>query len=176
MEIRISDYESDSIVDGPGLRFTLFTQGCPHHCKGCHNPSTHSFDGGHIVDTDEIYDKIMSCKMIKGVTFSGGEPFCQVKPLLELARKIRANTKLDLIIYTGFTFEQLMAMKDDDVKELVSLAKFIVDGKFELDKRDLTLLYRGSSNQRLLDGAKSIEENRPVPYELEELPSFDIEI
>ncbi len=176
MDIRISGMEGDSIVDGPGLRFSLFTQGCPHHCKGCHNPQTHDYNGGYVISTGDIFDKIISCKMIKGVTFSGGEPFTQVKPLLELARRIRKETKLDLIIYTGFTFEQLMERGDADTEELISLATFIVDGRFEIGKRDLTLLYRGSSNQRILDGKKSVERRTACPYVIEELPSFDIEI
>ena len=176
MRINISDFESGSIVDGPGIRFAIFVQGCPHHCEGCHNPSTHPFEDKRIMDTDEIFDMIASKHLLKGVTFSGGEPFCQVKPLLALARRIRRETNLDIVAYTGFTFEQLLARGDKDTEELISLCKFIVDGRFVLAERDLSLLYRGSTNQRLLDGAKSIAARKAVPYELDALPSFDIEI
>ena len=176
MRINISDFESGSIVDGPGIRFAIFVQGCPHHCEGCHNPGTHPFVDMKIMDTDDIFEKIQEKHLLKGVTFSGGEPFCQVKPLLDLARRIRKETNLDIVCYTGFTFEQLLQRNDKDTEELISLCEFIVDGRFELDKRDLTLLYRGSSNQRLLDGKKSIEARKPIPYKLPELPSFDIDI
>ena len=176
MKINISDFERGSIVDGPGIRFAIFVQGCPHHCEGCHNPSTHAFVDNKIMDTDEIFDMIKERKLLKGVTFSGGEPFCQVQPLLALARRIRRETNLDIVCYTGYTFEQLLAKGDTDVEELISLCRFIVDGRFVLAQRDLSLLYRGSTNQRLLDGKKSIEERKAVPYVLDELPSFDIEI
>ena len=98
---------SESIVDGPGIRFTLFVQGCPHKCEGCHNPQTHDFSGGKDDDTDAILERILENPLLDGVTFSGGEPFCQAKPLADLAMKIKA-AGLDVISYSGYTIEYLI--------------------------------------------------------------------
>lgn len=149
-KLRISGIISESIVDGPGMRFTIFTQGCPHHCPSCHNPQTHDFNGGYDVDTDELYDRIIADDILQGVTFSGGEPMCQPKPLLELAKKIKANTDLSIIIYSGYTLEQLEAKNDSDINELLDICDWLIDGRFEVDKKDLTLPFRGSSNQRII--------------------------
>ncbi|MBP0959352.1 MAG: radical SAM protein, partial [Oscillospiraceae bacterium] len=102
MEIRIAGTSNDSIVDGPGIRFTIFVQGCPHHCKGCHNPQTHSYDGGKVIDTDELLEKILANPLLDGVTFSGGEPFVYAKQLADLARKIKQNN-LNIVTYSGYT-------------------------------------------------------------------------
>ena len=163
MEIRIAGVENDSIVDGPGFRFTIFTQGCPHHCKGCHNPQTHDFNGGSLADTDEIFAKIISNPLLDGVTFSGGEPFCQAKPLYELGKKIRDNG-MNIIAYTGYTWEYLLshASAENYYRELISVCDFIIDGKFEEDKKSLDLHFRGSSNQRIINVKKSLEQNSVV--------------
>ena len=110
MEIRIAGTSNDSIVDGPGIRFTIFVQGCPHHCKGCHNPQTHSYDGGKVIDTDELLEKILANPLLDGVTFSGGEPFVYAKQLADLARKIKQNN-LNIVTYSGYTFERLISEK-----------------------------------------------------------------
>ena len=150
MLIRIAGTVSESIVDGPGIRYTIFTQGCPHHCEGCHNPETHDFSGGRL----------------KGVTFSGGEPFCQPAPLYDLAKRIKENTKLDIMAYTGFTFEQLVekSKTDEDVKNLLSVVDILVDGKFILAQRSLELHFKGSRNQ--IDCKKSLETGNVVIKEL----------
>lgn len=148
--LRIADTVEDSITDGEGLRYTIFVQGCPHHCDGCHNPTTHDFNGGKIVDTDELFCAFKNNVLLSGVTFSGGEPMCQAKPLLDLARRIRKETDLNITIFTGFTIEELEAKSDPIINELLSLTYMIIDGKFELDKRDLTLTFRGSKNQRII--------------------------
>lgn len=149
-KLRIADTVEDSITDGEGLRYTIFVQGCPHHCNGCHNPTTHDFNGGKIVDTDELFDAFKNNVLLSGVTFSGGEPMCQAKPLLDLARRIREETDLNITIFTGFTLEELKAKNDPIINELLSLTYMLIDGKFELDKRDLTLTFRGSGNQRII--------------------------
>lgn len=148
--LRIADTVEDSITDGEGLRYTIFVQGCPHHCDGCHNPTTHDFNDGKIVDTDELFCAFKNNVLLSGVTFSGGEPMCQAKPLLDLARRIRKETDLNITIFTGFTLEELKAKNDPIINELLSLTYMLIDGKFELDKRDLTLTFRGSSNQRII--------------------------
>lgn len=150
-ELRISGVVNDSIVDGYGYRYTIFTQGCPHKCKGCHNPSTHDFNGGRIVDTDDLFNEICENILLSGVTFSGGEPFCQTAALLELARRIRLQTDLDITIYTGYTYEELIALKDSQVNELLSLTHYLIDGRYVEALRNLDLPFRGSSNQRMLN-------------------------
>ena len=149
-KLRISGIMSESIVDGPGMRFAIFTQGCPHHCPSCHNPQTHDFNGGYDIDTDELYERIIADDILQGVTFSGGEPMCQPKPLLELAKKIKSNTDLSIVIYSGYTLEQLKAKNDSDINELLDICDWLIDGRFEIDKKDLTLPFRGSSNQRII--------------------------
>lgn len=148
--INIAGTVNDSIVDGEGYRFTIFTQGCPHHCAGCHNPHTHDFAGGKKVDTDSLFTTICANKLLSGVTFSGGEPFCQPAPLVELGLKLKQKY-LDIWIYTGYTLEALQALHSKDIDALLTLGDVLVDGKFILARRDLTLAFRGSSNQRLID-------------------------
>ena len=106
MTLRIAGTANDSFVDGPGIRFTIFTQGCPHNCKGCHNPQTHDFNGGELVDTAELLEKAKANPLLDGVTFSGGEPFCQAEALAELGKELKA-AGLNIITYTGYTFEHL---------------------------------------------------------------------
>jgi len=168
MIIRIAGTVGESIVDGPGIRYTIFTQGCPHHCEGCHNPETHDFNGGKLADTDKIYAHIVADPLLKGVTFSGGEPFCQPAPLYDLGKKIKENTKLDIMSYTGFTFEQLLekAKTDEDIKNLLSVVDILVDGRFVLAERSLELHFKGSRNQRIIDCQESLKSGRVVIKEL----------
>ena len=118
------------------------TQGCPHHCPGCHNPQTHDFEGGYLVDTDGLLEEMRQDPLLKGVTFSGGEPFCQPAPLAELARKIH-ESGLDVTVYTGYTYEQLLEQHNPDTDALLQQADVLIDGRYEQDKRDLTLRFRG---------------------------------
>ena len=130
-KLKISGIIDESIVDGPGLRFTVFTQGCPHRCQGCHNPQTHDFDGGSWMDTDEIMARFDEDPLLAGMTFSGGEPFCQPEPLWELARQVKARGK-NIVIYSGYTFDQLkeMAVKDEWVEKLLRMCDLLVDGPY----------------------------------------------
>lgn len=168
--LRIAGTIRDSIVDGPGLRYVIFTQGCPHHCPGCHNPQTHDFAGGREADTEKLLEEILKDPLSAGVTFSGGEPFCQAEGLLPVAEAVKAAGK-HLMIYTGYLLEELLAMKDPAVQELLALTDILVDGPFLLEKKNLTLSYRGSENQRVIDLGKSRDEGRIVLYrsEYEEL-------
>ncbi len=152
MEIRIAGTINDSVVDGDGYRFTIFTQGCPHHCRGCHNPKTWAMEGGYMVDTEEILMTVRDNPLLAGVTFSGGEPFLQPVPLAHIAREIHAMG-LDVWSYTGYTLEQLTEMHDPDVDALLDELDVLVDGPFVLETRDLTLRFRGSRNQRVIDMA-----------------------
>lgn len=164
-QLRISGVVPESIVDGKGFRFTVFTQGCPHHCPGCHNPQTHDFSGGKLVDTDWLFDQLKKDPLLKGVTFSGGEPFCQAGILAGLAQKIHRETKLDVTVYTGWTLEELQEKKNPQVDALLAETDVLIDGRFVEAERDLSLLFRGSRNQRLIDLKKTREAGHIVLLE-----------
>ena len=151
-ELRIAGTIPESITDGPGFRYVIFTQGCPHHCPGCHNPQTHPFEGGEVADVEKILAEIAEDPLLAGVTLSGGEPFCQAAALLPIARAVKAMGKT-VMAYSGWTYTQLhnLAEKDEAVGELLALCDILVDGPFIEAERDLTLLYRGSRNQRVLE-------------------------
>ena len=165
-EIRIAGIVEESIVDGPGIRFVIFTQGCPHGCKGCHNPQTHDFNSGKDVNIDEIVDKIKEDPLLKGVTLSGGEPFMQAGKLAKLIDKL-SDTKLDIITYTGFKYEEIIKNANDENKfyKLLDRTDILIDGKFEEDKKDENLMYRGSSNQRAIDVELSRKSGKIIEHE-----------
>lgn len=154
MDIRIAGIINESIVDGWGIRYVVFTQGCPHNCKGCHNPETHDFNGGVIIDTDKLLKDFQEDPLLKGITFSGGEPFAQPKPLAELAEKIHALGK-DVTCYTGYIYEDIISSENEDWLKLLDEVDVLIDGRFVLEKKNLKLLFRGSSNQRIIDVKES---------------------
>lgn len=164
--IRIAGIVRESIVDGPGIRFAVFCQGCPHGCKGCHNPETHDFNGGKEIGVDRLLDEIDKDSLLSGVTFSGGEPFCQPAGFLELAKGIKKRN-LNIVAYSGYSYEQLleMGLKNGNVKELLGMIDILIDGPYIEELRDLTLRFRGSSNQRVIDLNKTVEAGRIVLYE-----------
>ena len=161
MEIRIAGTVDDSIVDGPGIRYTVFTQGCPHHCPGCHNPKTHAQDGGYTVDTEKIVAQLRANPLLDGLTLSGGEPFEQPAACSELARQAHV---LGLKVWcdTGYTGEVLLTAKNPAWEALLQQVDVLVDGPFLLGERSLELQYRGSKNQRLLDMPRTLETGVPV--------------
>ncbi len=161
MKLRIAGVVGDSIVDGPGLRLTVFTQGCPHRCPGCHNPQTHDFAGGYDAEVEELFEQYRENPLLRGVTLSGGEPFCQPEPLAELARLVHGAGG-DVFCYTGYTYEQLLDLDDPAVAALLREVDVLIDGPYLEAQRDLTLLFRGSANQRLLDLPRTRAEGRPV--------------
>ena len=165
MKVRLaSDIYYDSIVDGPGLRMVIWTQGCIHNCYKCHNPQTHNLDVGIIVDTDYIIEKIKGLKLQKGITLSGGEPFLQPKALSIISKAAKENN-LDVWAYTGFTFEQLTSRSNHLYLDNVNLLKYIdvlVDGKFIFEEKNIELKFRGSSNQRIINVQKSLADNEVV--------------
>ncbi len=159
MNIRIAGMVNDSIVDGPGIRLCLFTQGCFHNCLGCHNPQTHDPNGGYDIDTGEIIEKMKKNPLLDGITFSGGEPFLQPIPLIELARATK-EMGLNVISYTGYLWEDII--KNEELFALAKEVDFIIDGPFVKEKMSLMLNFRGSSNQRIIDVKKSLSENTLV--------------
>ena len=130
-EIRLSGYILESIVDGPGIRTVVFTQGCPHKCIGCHNPKTHPFDKGKIVPIKEIVQLLISNPLSKGLTISGGEPFVQPLSVLTLIKEYKTlRPNHDIIIYTGYTYESLIKLNNPDILEILKLSDYLIDGPF----------------------------------------------
>lgn len=167
MKIRLaSEIQTDSIVDGEGIRTVIWIQGCSHNCKGCHNPETHSFDDGFLVDVEDIKKEILEVKNQDGITLSGGDPILQAEPVLEIARFCKKNN-LNVWCYTGFTFEQLLKIsaQNETVKELLKNIDVLVDGKFILEEKSLNLYFKGSRNQRVLDLPKSLEQGKAIEIE-----------
>lgn len=151
-ELRLAGVVRESIVDGPGLRFVIFCQGCPHDCKGCHNPDTHDFNGGYMCPTERILAAIDQNPLLAGVTFSGGEPMCQAEVFYEIGKEVKARN-LNLMCYSGYTYEELCEMGETQpaVKGLLEILDYLVDGRFILEERDLNLRFMGSRNQRFID-------------------------
>ena len=171
MKLRIAGLEEESYVDGEGIRFAIFVQGCPHHCAGCHNPQTFDFDGGRLVELDDLIDRIKSNPLLSGVTLTGGEPLCQLRSLTELARTVK-GMGLTVWCYTGFTFEELIGGVEglfdaDEIKEFLSYVDVLVDGPYIEDQRDLSLTFCGSSNQRLIDIHRTLSARRIIKLELD---------
>lgn len=162
-KLRLAGVIKESIVDGPGIRLTVFTQGCPHNCKGCQNPQTHDSSGGYDSSTDNIIAAITQNPMLQGVTLSGGEPFQQAAPLAVLAKKVHAMG-LNVMTYSGYTFEQLLAGANNKNAwlDLLRETDILVDGKFILEEKSLMLHFRGSKNQRVLNVPQSLKEGRAV--------------
>lgn len=149
--IRLAGVEPESIVDGRGFRYVIFVQGCPHHCPGCHNPQTHSFEGGILESPERFLSEMKENPLLRGVTFSGGEPFSQAQALSYLAKRIKEETTLDLTVFSGWTYEELLAKKDYWTDQLLTLSDYLIDGPFIKEQMDLSLQFRGSSNQRVID-------------------------
>ena len=169
--IRVCGIERESIVDGPGFRYVLFVQGCPHRCPGCHNPESHDFEGGTDMTAEEVFADIMKNPHLRGVTFSGGEPFEQVPALLKLAGMIK-EAGLSLMSYSGYTLEELRGRQDAETDELLGMLDILVDGRYVESLRNLTLIYRGSENQRVIDMNKTREAGEIRLYQSD----FDIDV
>lgn len=149
--IRLSSpLEKDSIANGEGIRTVIWTQGCSHNCKGCHNPETHSFTAGFAVDVEDIKKELDNLIDQDGITLSGGDPLFQIDSSLEIVKHAR-KLGLNVWVYTGFTFEQLQVMNNPKYMELLRNIDVLVDGKFILEEKSLNLKFRGSRNQRIID-------------------------
>lgn len=149
MKIRIAGVEPESVVDGEGIRFAIFFQGCLRRCKGCHNPATHALDGGKLVDTTALIDAFKKNPLLTGITLTGGEPFLQIPAALELAKAAKSSG-LDVWCYTGYTLENIPPA----ASELLKNIDVLVDGEYIEELRDLELAFRGSKNQRVIDFRK----------------------
>lgn len=167
MKLRLAGIVPESIVDGPGIRLTCFFQGCPHCCPGCHNPDTHDPRGGREIEPAELLEQIRRARGIDGVTFSGGEPFEQAAGLAGLAEGVR-RLGLDLVLYSGFTFEALLKKGKNDplIRRLLEAGTLLVDGPYIRAERDLALPFRGSRNQRLIDLPCSMKKGAAVEWKI----------
>lgn len=158
--MKILDIVHDSIVDGIGLRIVIFFSGCPHKCKGCHNPQSWNINNGHYYTINEVINEIKSNKIIQGITFSGGEPFYQqINEIIELA-KILKNMNYNIWAYSGYSFEKII--KDKNKFKLLQYIDVLVDGKYIEEQRDLTLKFKGSLNQRIIDVQQSLKQNKII--------------
>lgn len=163
----IADYKSYNFVDGEGVRCSLYVSGCPFACEGCYNKVAQNFMYGTLYNLD-LQDKIlkdMEAPFCQGLTLLGGEPFLNTNILIPLCKAVRekfGNSK-DIWSWTGYTWEEMM-LESDDKSELLSLIDVLVDGRFLLSKKDLTLQFRGSSNQRIIDVPASLESNKLVVW------------
>ena len=156
----LSGILSDSIVDGPGIRTTVFSQGCPHHCPGCHNPETWDFGCGTAMEEEQILAIVRSNPLCRGVTFSGGEPFAQSAGFARLARMLKAEG-YEVASYSGYTFEELLEGSEEQ-KQLLSSIDILIDGPFLMAQKSLETPFRGSRNQRILDVAQSLAQGKAV--------------
>jgi len=161
--IRLAGIVPESITDGPGLRFTVFTQGCPHRCVGCHNPETWQLEGGYDSTTDQLISEMKKNPLLKGITLSGGEPFLQSTSLAGLAEAAHTSG-FDVITFTGYSFEELLEMtkSDDGVMALLRQTDILIDGRFVQELKSYDLNFKGSSNQRAIDVKRSLENGRVV--------------
>ena len=162
MKIRLaSPLQMDSIVDGAGIRTVIWTQGCGHACKGCHNPETHDFNSGQLFDVEEIKKQIDELLDQDGITFSGGDPMYQPEACNELAKHIQKKG-LNVWCYTGFTYEQLLKKAEIEpiYLEFLNNIDVLIDGPFVFNKKSLSVMFRGSTNQRIIDVKKSLKNNR----------------
>jgi anaerobic ribonucleoside-triphosphate reductase activating protein len=158
--LNLSGIAGDSIVDGPGIRTTFFSQGCPHHCPGCHNPETWSFQGGTPMEETELLEIVETNPLCRGVTFSGGEPFSQAQGFAKLGRLLKEKG-YEVASYSGYTFEELLEGTEDQ-KDLLSVLDVLIDGPFLLSERSLELNFRGSRNQRVLNVPESLRAGKAV--------------
>lgn len=153
----------DSIVDGPGLRFSCFVQGCPHQCIGCHNPESHDKNGGREMTANDVIVEMLSNPIIDGLTLTGGEPFAQPEDCLAIAKAAHIKG-LNVWGYSGWTFEHLLNNGTDAQKKLLHELDVLIDGPFVLAERSLSLNWRGSRNQRVIDVQASLSCNKVVLF------------
>ena len=161
--IRLSGIAYESLVNGPGMRRVFFSQGCNHHCKGCFNPDTHDFNGGENRDMDELIKDVIENPILRGVTFSGGDPWEQAEKFAYMANSFKEHN-LSVWSYTGYTFEYILDHKNEREgwSDLLNNIDVLVDGRFEEDKMEDGLKFRGSNNQRIIDIKESLKQGKVI--------------
>lgn len=165
--IRLSGIAYESLVNGPGMRRVFFCQGCKHDCEGCFNQDTHNFDGGEDRDMDELIQDVENNPILKGITFSGGDPFERAEEVSYMAKAFK-KMQLNIWCYTGYTYEYINENIEfrKGWKELINNIDVLVDGRFEKDKKESGLRFKGSSNQRIIDVKESLKNNKIVLIEV----------
>ena len=165
MQIRLAGIVKESVVDGPGIRMVVFVQGCTHHCPGCHNENTQDPFGGYLSTVQEVIDQLPSNPLVTGMRFSGGEPFMQAGALAVIGKAAKQRN-LSVFTYTGFVFETLLeqSRNNPDIAALLAITDVLIDGPFLLEQRDISLAFRGSGNQRLLDVPTSLRQGKAVEW------------
>lgn len=165
MDVKLAGLVKESVVDGPGIRLVVFFQGCPHHCIGCHNPTSHDPLGGTDSTTEAILAELDKNSLISGITLSGGEPFGQLNAAIELANEAKRR-RLSVVVYTGYIFEELLTKGTEDhrIIQLLNLTDILVDGPFILEQRDISIAFCGSRNQRLIDVPASLMKKEVVKW------------
>lgn len=159
----------DTIVDGPGFRTAVYSAGCAHHCKGCHNPASWNLATGNLVPVTDLMKQILEADN-SGVTFSGGDPMFQVEAFTELARMIKEQTQKNIWCYTGYEFDEVLG--SERLSRILPYIDVMVDGRFVEEEKDPGLIFRGSKNQRLIDVQRSLVENKVVLYDYSPFPTF----
>jgi anaerobic ribonucleoside-triphosphate reductase activating protein len=174
-KVRLSGIAYESLVNGPGIRRVLFSQGCKHNCPGCFNPDTHSFQGGKEYNCDEIIEDIKKNPLLRGVTFSGGDPLEQADKFAYLAKRIK-NLGLNIWTYTGYTFEYILQHQHERAgwADLLKHIDVLVDGRFQEENKSEYLKFRGSSNQRIIDVQRSLSSGRVVLF-YQEQPAVEVD-
>ena len=159
--LNIAGFNKNSITDGPGFRFVIFAQGCVHNCKGCHNPETHPFGTGEDYTAADIIAMIRKNPMIKGVTLSGGDPFCQAENFAKLSAELK-KLGYEVCAFTGYLYENLVSDTADAKYRLLQNVDILVDGPFVESEKSMDLKFKGSRNQRTIDVPKSLEKGEVV--------------
>ncbi|MBM6836686.1 anaerobic ribonucleoside-triphosphate reductase activating protein [Clostridium saudiense] len=164
--VRLAGIAYESLVNGPGMRRVFFAQGCKHNCEGCFNPETHDFSGGEEKNMDDLIKDVLKNKMIKGITFSGGDPIEQAGKFSYMAKAFK-DSGLNIWCYTGYTFEELLRKRKEDkgIEELLNNVDVLVDGRFEINNKKDGLRFKGSMNQRIINVKESLNSGNIVTLE-----------
>lgn len=163
--MKMAGFYDESISNGLGWRAVLFVSGCPHHCPGCHNPQTQDFNYGTEFNKKEIIDRIKNNSILKGITLSGGEPLCpeNIPEVLDFVKDLKKERpELNVWCYSGYTMEELVSRNDNITDEMLKNIDVLVDGEFMIEKKNPTLKFRGSENQRIVDVKQSINEHKVI--------------
>ena len=167
--MKMSGFYDESISNGLGWRAVLFVSGCPHHCPGCHNQAAQDFNYGEEFNEQEILERIKENSILKGITISGGEPLCKenIAEVLKFIKDVKeVRPEFNVWCYSGYTIEQLMNRNDETTNKCLEEIDVLVDGQFIQAKKDPTLKFRGSSNQRIIDLKSTLQTHKFIEYKL----------
>ena len=167
--MKMSGFYDESISNGLGWRAVLFVSGCPHHCPGCHNQEAQDFNYGEEFNEEEILERIKENSILKGITISGGEPLCKenIAEVLKFIKDVKeVRPEFNIWCYSGYTLEQLMNRNDETTNKCLEEIDVLVDGQFIQAKKDPTLKFRGSSNQRIIDLKPTLQTHKFIEYKL----------